>query len=256
MQKSIIGVIGGMGPHAGVDVVRKIIDETIASRDQEHLPVALLSFSDRIPDRSAYLLDKGENPAPAIIETVRALIRSGATALGIPCNTAHAEPIFRAVRDELAADNNSPRLLHIIEETIRFLHEEHPQFERIGVVSTYATFRMGLYEYPIEKAGLTAVLPDEDIQANLVHRSIFLPPHGIKAQSDPISPIAREALIFVIDHLRQKNADCVILACTELPLAVRERSIDGMPIIDPNRILARALIRETYPEKLRLHGRR
>jgi len=42
-----------------------------------------------------------------------------------------------------------------------------------------------------------------------------------------------------------------VLGCTELPLAVPEPEVDGIPIIDPSLALARALIRETYPEQLK-----
>ena len=32
-----IGVIGGVGPYAGIDLVKKVFDNTIASSDQEHI---------------------------------------------------------------------------------------------------------------------------------------------------------------------------------------------------------------------------
>lgn len=250
-DKPIIGVIGGMGPQAGLDLLQKIFDETIASSDQGHVPVALLSFADRIADRSEYLIGKGENPVPAIVDVARRLERTGASVLGIPCNTAHAEHIYDAVSAQLRNEAPDLRLLHIIEETIRHIVDERPGLRRIGVISTYATFRMRLYQKRIEREGLTAVLPDDLVQRDIVHKSIFLPPHGIKAQSSPISAPAREALIHAIDHLKDKGAECVILACTELPLAVREVELHGLAMIDPTRILARALLRETYPEKLR-----
>ncbi|HEY5615808.1 MAG TPA: aspartate racemase, partial [Bacteroidota bacterium] len=37
-KKHIIGVVGGVGPYAGLDLVKKIFDQTTASIDQEHLP--------------------------------------------------------------------------------------------------------------------------------------------------------------------------------------------------------------------------
>ena len=63
-KEPIIGVIGGMGPYAGLDLVRKIFDQTQAALDQEYLPVALLSYAHRIEDRSAFLFGEApENPA-------------------------------------------------------------------------------------------------------------------------------------------------------------------------------------------------
>ena len=35
----MIGVIGGMGPYAGIDLIKKILDMTKATSDQEHIPL-------------------------------------------------------------------------------------------------------------------------------------------------------------------------------------------------------------------------
>ncbi|RPI41687.1 MAG: aspartate racemase, partial [Bacteroidetes bacterium] len=54
----MIGIVGGMGPYAGLDLLRKIYDNTLAGSDQEHLDTILISLSSRIPDRTEYLLGK------------------------------------------------------------------------------------------------------------------------------------------------------------------------------------------------------
>ena len=96
--EAIIGVIGGMGPHAGLDLVHKIFDQTDACTDHAHVPVALLSFPEQIPDRGAFLFGRTDvNPADAIVDIVRRLETIGVLVAGIPCNTAHAPPIFDAV---------------------------------------------------------------------------------------------------------------------------------------------------------------
>ena len=68
-QTQRIGVVGGVGPYAGLDLVRKLFDHTRADCDQGHLPVMLLSFPDRIADRPAFLLrGAAVNPGEAIGE--------------------------------------------------------------------------------------------------------------------------------------------------------------------------------------------
>jgi aspartate racemase len=62
---------------------------------------------------------------------------------------------------------------------------------------------------------------------------------------------AREAVLSAIRHLADLGAQAVVLGCTELPLAVEEATVLGLPVIDPAVALARALIRETHPEKLK-----
>ncbi|WP_243664188.1 aspartate/glutamate racemase family protein [Rhodothermus marinus] len=52
--------------------------------------------------------------------------------------------------------------------------------------------------------------------------------------------MARQSVLTGIEHLRQKGVEAVVLGCTELPLAVPEPEVDGIPIIDPSLALARA----------------
>ena len=68
--RKIIGVVGGVGPFAGLDLNKKIFDNTRTIREQDHLDVYLLSSSSRISDRTEYLLDPDgvENPAAAVCE--------------------------------------------------------------------------------------------------------------------------------------------------------------------------------------------
>jgi len=40
----MIGIVGGLGPLAGIDLFRKITEQTPANIDQEHLPIILFSF--------------------------------------------------------------------------------------------------------------------------------------------------------------------------------------------------------------------
>jgi aspartate racemase len=247
----VIGVIGGMGPYAGLDLIRKIFDQTRASRDQDHLPVALLSFPHRIPDRSTFLFDETQpSPIPALTDLARQLDAVGATVAGIPCNTAHAPAIFGAVCEALEASGHQIRVLNMIEEAVRFAREQIPGLERIGVLSTLAVYRLCMYQTTIEATGFEAVMPDEDVEINLVNQTIFDDTWGIKAQANPVTTKARQNLLDAIAHLREKGAEAVILGCTELPLAISEPEVDGVLMIDPTRVLARALIRETYPEKL------
>src|SRR3978361_916323 len=81
---AMLGVLGGMGPMATVDFMGKVVRNTPAARDQEHIPMIVCSAV-RIPDRTEAILGRGPDPFPAL----RQLERAGATRIVIPCNTAH-----------------------------------------------------------------------------------------------------------------------------------------------------------------------
>lgn len=250
-KEKVIGVIGGMGPYAGLDLVKKIFDNTIANTDHTHLPVALLSYPERIPDRSMFLFGEiNDNPADALAEIARQLESVGAVVAGIPCNTAHAPAILNGIIDRLATTGNRIRIINMIEETASYIRTALPDIRTVGVLSTLAVYRLGLYANTLTAAGFEVVKPEETVQENIVNRTIFDTNYGIKAQSNPVSKIARQSMVNAIDHLRDRGAEAIVLGCTELPLAVPEPVLDGTIIIDPTVILARALIRETYPEKL------
>lgn len=250
-QDNVIGVIGGMGPYAGLDLVRKIFDMTEASTDQEHLPVALLSFPGRICDRSTFLFDgTGENPGEALARIALQLNDLGAVVVGIPCNTAHAPSILDVVQRRLDEAGARVKLLHMIEEAVRHINRETENLERIGILSTLAVYRLRLYGRALEAEGFEPILPDENVQENIVNRTIFDPSYGIKAQANPVSGIARQSLLNAIEHLKEKGAQAVILGCTELPLAIPEEEVDAVPVIDPTAVLARALIRESHPDRM------
>jgi aspartate racemase len=85
----------------------------------------------------------------------------------------------------------------------------------------------------------------------LVHEAIFNRVYGIKAQSNPVSDEARKRVHRAVAHVRDAGAEAVILGCTELPLAIGADEFDDVALIDPMVALARALIRETYPDRLR-----
>jgi len=245
----MIGIVGGVGPLAGVDIVKKIIEETNARRDQDHVPVLLSSQSHRIPDRTEYLLGKEPiNPGFAISEIALELEKAGATVLGIPCNTAHSPRIFEVIQEELHKNNSKVQLLHMVAEAAKFIQENFPE-AAVGVLSTIGTRNTGLYKQVIESHGLKCIEPN-DILQNKIHTAIYDETYGIKAFSSPVTNRAHDELVAAIQELKGQGAQVIILGCTELPLALREKSYYGLPVIDPNRILARALIKAIAPSKL------
>ncbi len=88
MNTKTIGILGGMGPEATLDCFGKIIKNTPASKDQDHLRV-IIDSNPGVPDRTAAIIGGGESPVPIIIEGCRALERAGADFIIIPCVSAH-----------------------------------------------------------------------------------------------------------------------------------------------------------------------
>ena len=249
-QPVIIGLVGGVGPLAGLDLQAKIVAQTAAARDQDHLPVLSVSWPGPIPDRTEYLLGRvAENPAHAILEQLHLLAAMGATVAGIPCNTAHAPAIFDVIRDGVTGFERPLRLLHLIEETADHIAAHYPAVHTVGVLSTTGTWRVRLYPQLLERQGLCVVAPDAS-QQETIHAAIYDPAHGIKS-TGRVTARARADLARGIVALRAQGAEAIVLGCTEIPLAFAESAYEGLPLVDPTWVLARALIRAVAPGQLR-----
>lgn len=247
----LIGILGGMGPQAGVDMAEKLIALTHTQRDQDHLPFVLFSLPASVPDRTAFLLGKtSENPAYAIADQFEKMAELGVSIAVMACNTAHARPIFDVALGQLEDRCVDIKILHLIEETITHIRNCHPGVKRIGVLATQGTYQSRLYDHAIEEAGFEAVIPDPEIRQDNIHAALYAPSFGIKTTAGVVTDEATRLIHDAIRHLQKRGAEAIILGCTELPLAIKEAQVDQVPILDPAKIVVKKLIQEICPERL------
>jgi aspartate racemase len=227
----MLGVIGGMGPLATADFFGKLIVATGAERDEENIPTLIHSVP-QLPSRPAAILRGGESPLPALRTARDRLLAAGATMLAMPCNTAHHW------YDELAADARVP-FPHIADAVS---DELPPEAQRIGIIATAATLAARIYEERFD-SGIEWLRPDADQFERAVQPAIDAVKRNAAADGGRL-------LAPVIAALRERGASCVILACTELPVAL---DAIASPLrthcIDSTAALARACVR-TWRESI------
>ncbi|MFD2969158.1 aspartate/glutamate racemase family protein [Sphingobacterium bambusae] len=246
----MIGIVGGVGALAGLDIATKIIEETKVSNEREHLPLLLHAHAQRISDPAAYLIGReNENPAKAIAQTICELETAGATIVAVPSHAAHASRIFDLIREELEHHGSQVKLLHMIEETALYIQRKHGH-QAVAVLSSLGTKNNGLYQHALTQHGLQALEPDQALQ-DKIQEAIYDPTYGIQAVSAPVSNRARSEIIKVIAELKKKGAQSIVFGDADFALAIPEKESDGLPIVDPNRVLARALIAAYDESKLR-----
>ena len=131
-----IGIVGGMGPLAGVDLHYKILDQTLAGKDQEHLDIVHVALPGIISDRTRFLQGKAPNPAGSILEVLGRLEVAGAHIAGIPCNTAHAAAIWEVVQLGLSERGAEIQLVSMIKETASFCIDTFGHSATIGLLAT------------------------------------------------------------------------------------------------------------------------
>jgi len=228
-RKPLIGVLGGMGPLATVDFLHKLVQEMPATVDQDHVPVVAWNVA-QIPDRQKALAGTGESPLPAMLDGLQHLVAAGATRIVIPCNTAHSW--FEA----LAAASAVP-LIHIVEATLSVLRQPAAgPGGPVGLIATRGMLSSGLYQHRLEAEGITCLCSTDDELDQLFTPGCYAVKGGDVEAGGRLLERAAEALL-------ARGATRLILACTEVPIALERIASRHLPIsIDTNRALARACV--------------
>lgn len=226
-----IGILGGLGPAATVDIFDKIIKNTPASRDQEHIKV-IIENNPQIPDRTAALKGKDENPSIAMLATAEKLRDGGADFIIVPCNTAHV--FLKDVQQHIQTP-----ILSMIGETAEYIEENFPKVRRAGLLATSGTVGSKVYEGSLNAKNITLLVPSSETQENCVMEAIY-GKSGIKAGHK--TGVPRELLLKAAGELLAKGVELIILGCTEIPLALKDGDME-VPFIDPTEILAKSAVR-------------
>ena len=230
-----IGIVGGIGPAATVDFMDKIVLNTDARRDQDHIKL-VVDHNPQIPDRTANLIGDGEDPTLAIYAACKRLEANRADLIAIPCNTAHA--YVERIRRQVAVP-----IVNMLHETVRHIGRHQPGCRRVGLLATTGTVSSRVYHEAAAGAPFGLLVPDRQHQA-LVMRAIY-GEHGVKAGY--VDGECRDDLMRALAHLADAGATVVVLGCTELPLLLGEDAafaIGGreVALLDPTAILARRCV--------------
>ncbi len=251
----LLGILGGLGPYAGLDFFKKVMANTKASGDQEHLPTLVASVPHVLANRTEYLLQsKGENPGENMANIALWLENAGATHIAVPCNTAHSARIWDYMLEKMAKANSKVQFIHIIDEAKKEVALQVKKLgitrkPRVGLLATNGTIQTGLYPSFFSEDEFELVYPSEKGQEKVMD-AIFNTSYGLKAFSENVKQEALDQLFGAIEDIKSQDIDLFILGCTELPFALTEKEYMGLACIDPVVIQARALIRATYPDKL------
>ncbi|MBB5399133.1 aspartate racemase [Paraburkholderia sp. JPY162] len=230
-----LGVVGGIGPAATVDFMAKVVRNTPAARDQDHIRI-MVEQNPQIPDRTAALFGRGDDPTLALYAACKTLEEGGADLIAIPCNTAHAfiERLQPALRVPI---------VNMLTCTADYLRETFQGLREVGVLATSGTLASRVYEQALEARGLVQIAPSAAAQARLMNA--IYGPRGAKAGHT--SGECCDDLAAAVDDLVARGVQVIVLACTELPLLLREQALACagrrvVRLVDPTDVLARRCV--------------
>jgi len=220
-----IGVLGGMGPQATILLQQRLVSGVTADDDASHIPL-LIDMNPQIPSRLDWILNKqGSDPGPVLADMARTLEQAGATALAMPCNTAHyyAPDITRAV---------TIPLLNMIELAGKAIVSSVGEGATVGVLASPATQQTNLFKQVFATLGLKVVYPTHDEPLLAAIRRI---------KSTGPSQQDHDALLDAGRDCEQQGADCLLVGCSEFSL-IADAVMVSVPVIDSLDVLVAEII--------------
>lgn len=225
-----IGIVSGIGPLAGADVLEKVFRHAAlahgAVEDAEYPDVVLVNHGIAGVDNIGTLNDEFEQ---SILSMVGQLEENGATIIGIACNTAH-------IYLHKIAVGKSTTVVNLIDQVAL----EAASTKRNYLLLTSATTKQQrLYHNYLEK---------HDVQfseTSLEHQKMLDEAIGlVMAYRLQEAGVLLES---VLQDAENQGFEAVIAGCTELPIAIDNvRNQHGLHVVDSNYVLAQSLVEAYY----------
>lgn len=201
MNKKVLGVIGGMGTAATIDFYTRIMNHTVAHKDQEHIDMVIINHASIIDRTYAIKNNKLDELLKQMHENLKILENAKVTSIAIPCNTSHS------IIDKIQQLTSIP-ILNMIEETAKGLKEVVNKGEKVGIMATDGTIMLKIYQQACKKYDIEYFVPEDNIQKQIMD-IIY---DDVKANGI----FANERFKKVLDYFLQNGCKYVILGCTEL----------------------------------------
>ncbi len=225
-RSKTVGVLGGMGPAATLDFFARVLAQTKADHDQDHIRL-IIDSNPSMPDRNAAIAGTGPSPAPILQEMARGLARAGADLLVMPCNAAHA------FLDDVKAATDLP-LISIIDVTVEALRASLPQLQRAGILASTGCLDAGLYRKAFTRIGVETIEPVGEERDRFM-RVLY------RIKSGDMGPSVKSEMRAVAQSLIDKGAEAIVAGCTEVPLVLDATDV-AAPLLNSTDCLVLAAI--------------
>lgn len=269
-MKPTVGIIGGAGPLATIDIEQKILKATKKIRgvltDQDYYNFVVFNYPSTHDRNDAVFLGK-PNPLDQYIEYILSMTSLNVDLILLPCNTAHIYlPLLR--------EKTKIPIISMIEKTLVYFKGNFPKISKVGLISTKVTKEKKLYHSLFYKDGIE-IIDIEPTTQDLIMNAIYIIKTGIELnyndsfienyqnnleinvqqvielKNHPYKHILVQSrypnpsyiLQNAIEELVRKGCNHIIFGCTELPLVIPylEKKSE-VHFIDPNMIAAEATV--------------
>jgi aspartate racemase len=203
-----IGIVGGIGPSATVLYYRGLIDGYYSRKKDQHFPEIVIHSLDFEEVNGYFEKDLG-CLSDKVTGAVKGLQSAGCDFVLFACNAMHM------VYDDVKRRTDVP-MLSIIECVLQEVHRRG--MKKVGLMATTFLMDGGVYQRLLDEAGIGYEMPAKKEQAWIMEAICQ------DLQRPPVPPATVARLIHNVDDMRRRGAEGLILACTDLPMAVTEEN--------------------------------
>ena len=228
----MIGILGGMGTQAGLDFSTKLAKLYRGKLDQKY-PLFLLYNKSNVPKRLAQKKSY-KRVLKSLLDGCLFLQKNKCKFIAIPCNTAHhwCKDLNKKLRIPIISMPN---------EVFNYTKKNCSHKSKIGILATESTHKTRIYHEVFEKK-YSLIMPTKVLQTNCVNKAIDYVKKGKVKEAEKI---IKPAINFLLKNKCKK----IILACTELPVAIFayksfKKIKSSKTFLDPNLILAKASMKK------------
>ena len=216
MNLKTIGLMGGMSWESTVTYY-KIINETVKEKlGGLHSAKCILYSVDFQEIEECQANGNWEKSGEILGEAAYNLEKAGADFIVICTNTMHK--VVNQVKEKISVP-----ILHIAEMTAEKILEKG--LKNIALLGTKYTMEQDFYKSKLIEKGINVIIPDKnDIETinEVIYDELCL---------GTINFNSKKKFLEIVDKLRSKGAEGIILGCTEIGLLIKNEDTD-VPLFD------------------------
>lgn len=216
MNLKTIGLIGGMSWESTVTYY-KIINETVKEKlGGLHSAKCILYSVDFQEIEECQANGNWEKSGEILGEAAYNLEKVGADFIVICTNTMHK--VVNQIKEKISVP-----ILHIAEMTAEKILEK--RLKNIALLGTKYTMEQDFYKSKLIEKGINVIIPDKnDIETinEVIYDELCL---------GTINFNSKKKFLEIVDKLRSKGAEGIILGCTEIGLLIKNEDTD-VPLFD------------------------
>ena len=216
MNLKTIGLIGGMSWESTVTYY-KIINETVKEKlGGLHSAKCILYSVDFQEIEECQANGNWEKSGEILGEAANNLEKAGADFIVICTNTMHK--VVNQIKEKISIP-----ILHIAEMTAEKILEKG--LKNIALLGTKYTMEQDFYKSKLIEKGINVIIPDKnDIETinEVIYDELCL---------GTINFNSKKKFLEIVDKLRNKGAEGIILGCTEIGLLIKNEDTD-VPLFD------------------------